>query len=183
MDLIIKLPYHIRAYTGRVYMTHKKPTLFQHCLIICLFSIILFPDLVFSQVCKVAYKGRPEDFQDSIMHVPGPTVAVSDTFYVGTPININTDTITTPTIFFIPDHSGSMTTSGNGWVATDPRGYRFTVTSDLMDSLQGEFPRAEIGLSVFNECLYYYYPDDPDYFTILPNQWTPIANKQGAYIP
>jgi hypothetical protein len=117
------------------------------------------------------------------MHVPGPTVAVSDTFYVGTPININTDTITTPTIFFIVDHSGSMTTSGNGWVATDPRGYRFTVTSDLMDSLQGEFPRAEIGLSVFNECLYYYYPDDPDYFTILPNQWTPIANKQGAYIP
>lgn len=145
----------------------------------CLFSIMLLIEAGANEVCKVAYKGRPEDFKDSVMHVPGPTVAVSDTFYVGTPININTDTITTPTIFFVIDHSGSMYVDDPNYPPNDPEGFRFKVTSDLLDRVSEDFPKAEVGFDVFNEFLYMYYPDDPDYFAKCP----PPQKDNSAYVP
>jgi len=147
----------------------------------CLFAIVSY-ELADADVCKFSYKGRPEDFMDSIMYVPDNMVAMSETLYVGTPYQVNADTITTPTIFFIIDNSGSMVV---GDEATDKKGNRFRVTHDLIDSLYRQFPKAEVGLSIFMEHLYFYGPDDPDYFTVLPNQWTNGTPPQplGAYIP
>ena len=148
-------------------------------IIACLLFIIVSVELTSAEVCKLAYKGRPEDFNDSTMYVFDNIVALSETLYVGTPININTDTFTTPTIFFVIDHSGSMYVDDPNYPPTDPEGYRFKVTRDLVDRVSEKFPKAEIGFDVFNEYLYMYYPDDPDYFAKCP----PPQKDNSAYIP
>ncbi len=141
-------------------------------------SYIIIPMLFFygmvccKEVCKFAYKGYPEDFNDSIMTVPSEMVALSDYLYAGTSGDTICDTCNRTAIFFVIDNSGSM----NGRSGMDKNGNRFRVTRDLIDLILKKSPDSEVGVVVFNTNLLF----DPAHDTIfkqIPEEGT------GRYIP
>lgn len=114
----------------------------------------------FAEVCKLVYTGIPEDLNDSIIQIPSEAVMMSENILVGIPGVITGDSIIayeTPSIFFVIDHSGSMSTSNN---PKDRWGNRFTVTRQLLDTINEIYPNAEIGISVFGSNLYFDPIDD-----------------------
>lgn len=138
--------------------------------IIALFVSILYAQPM-EEVRKFTYTGQPEDLHDTTIIVNELMVAMSEYIYVGTPTGAITKPVT-PSIMFILDHSSSMFTSAN----KDQWGNRFRVTHDLIDSLRNRFPKAEVGISVFTEYLYFRPEADP-IFVQCP------AEDSGAYIP
>ena len=138
--------------------------------IIALFVSILYAQPL-EEVRKFSYTGQPEDLNDTTIIVNELMVAMSEYIYVGTPTGAITKPVT-PSIMFILDHSSSMYTNSN----KDKWGNRFRVTRDLIDSLKTRFPKAEVGISVFTEYLYFRPEADP-IFVQCP------AEDSGAYIP
>ncbi len=135
---------------------------------------ILFHCLIFSkEVSKFAYKGQPEDFNDSTITVPKDMVALSEYQYVGTPTDTLVDPINSPAFMFVIDNSGSMSQLLTG---VDRKGNRFNVPKAVIDSLYKKSPNTQVGITVFNENLYFDPKDDP-IFKSCPQHDT------GAYIP
>lgn len=126
------------------------------------------------EVCKFTYKGSPDDLNDTTVIVPDEMVALSEYIYVD--LKTIVDSIPdTPTIFFIIDHSSSMSWEGG---INDSAGNRFRVTSAFIDTLYKYFPAAEVGVSVFQRYLYYKPGDNP-----LFTQCASPQDTLGAYIP
>ena len=148
---------------------------FFHCSIMVILYLFLFENILFSEeVCKFAYKGQPEDFQNGTIVVPDEMVALSEYQYVGIPLDTTLDTINSPAIMFVIDQSGSM--GGMVGLGVDQEGNRFSVTRDVIDTLSKIAPGAEVGIAVFNEFLYFD-PKDDAIFEQCPEE--PV----GAYIP
>lgn len=160
--------------------TIKDPKIYLLFFIIGYFSVLTFSE----RVGKILYAGYPEQFNDSVMHVPRDIIALSEHVYVGMPETLST-IIDSPSIFFVIDHSGSMyrhtydsATNTITW-AKDPMGNRFKVTKALIDTLNNpeKYPGIEIGFAVFASQLYY----DPkkDTFAVhYPDKWP----QEGGYI-
>ena len=124
------------------------------------------------------YFGDLSELNDSTVKVPDEVVALSRHVFV----DIGFDTIphfTTPSIFFIIDHSGSMcydSGSSNPDYPMDQWGERFKVVASFIDTLSINFPRAEIGVAVFRQHQYFD-PYDSSIFVQHPQYPT------GAYLP
>ncbi len=142
----------------------KVPTLF---LLTCFIAFVFA-----EEKCKFRYTGPLEDLHETTISVPGEMVAVSNkvqarsgTFY---------DTVSeTPAIFFVIDHSSSMSWESG---VNDKDGNRFTVPYALIDSIYKKYPSAEVGMAVFQRYLYFR-PEDDSRFKQCPSQ------DSGAYIP
>ncbi|MBN1984627.1 MAG: hypothetical protein JW795_24085, partial [Chitinivibrionales bacterium] len=136
------------------------------------------------KVGKILYSGYPWDFDNKTISVPFNMVALSEAVYIGIPDSISV-TIDTPSVFFIIDHSGSMyeydgdSATNKLIIPKDPRGNRFRVTSALLDTLFNplKYPGVEVGLAVFNSCLYY---DTTNGNVVKIPVWPP---EYGAYAP
>lgn len=145
------------------------------CIAKVILYLFLFENILFSEeVCKFAYKGQPEDFNNKTIVVPDEMVALSEYQYVGIPIDTTFDTINSPAIMFVIDQSGSMGTQPGIGVDTD--GNRFSVTRDVIDTLSKIAPGSDVGVAVFNRYLYFD-PKDDAIFEQCPEE--PV----GAYIP
>ncbi|MBN2036858.1 MAG: VWA domain-containing protein [Chitinispirillaceae bacterium] len=110
-------------------------------------------------VGKFSNRATPESLSTTIT-VSDSMVAMAEQVYVSN--TIYTDSIVdTPAICFVIDHSTSMSYQAG---INDPHGYRFQVTSALMDTIFLKFPTAEIGYVVFKNGLHFLYNDHPDIF-------------------
>ena len=127
-------------------------------------------------VGKFSYKGAPEDLSGDTIVVSDTMVAMSEAVRVETFMTLGDSISDTPSVFFIIDNSGSMSTSD----PTDRYGNRFTVTSAFIDTLRNNFPMVEVGVAVFGSWLYFD-PDDSSYFVIPSGR--PPALDYGAYVP
>ena len=136
--------------------------------------ILTFLSLLYSEeIGNLFYNGDIGELKDSTIIVSKKAVALSSKVKVLPPLSTVNDTIKVPSsIFFIIDHSGSMYQNpGN-----DVDGLRFTTSLEFIDSIKARFPRAEVGIAVFRQHLYFD-PADSSYFEEL------IAYPQGAYMP
>lgn len=140
-------------------------------LLIAVFFMAAFASADMREVRKFTYKGQPEDLNDSSVTVNEKMVAMSEYIYVNSLLDTSQANVV-PSIFFVIDHSGSMYNQS----ATDRWGNRFRVSHDLIDTLKTKFPKAEVGISVFNQALYYNEIHDT-IFKKCPQQ------ALGAYIP
>lgn len=147
---------------------------------LCLFTItFLFITILQSEeVCKFAFKGRPEIFKDSTMTVPDEMVALSEYQYVHGSKDITSDTLFQPAIMFVVDYSGSMQSN-------DPENARVLVPSALIDSLMEKCPLAEVGISLWSGHLQFDRPDDPYNVECPgePGQYCPLFQLNKRYPP
>ena len=127
------------------------------------------------EVGKFAYLNAPEELSGKTVNVDGNMVAMSEELFAKTFQNSSDTVVDTPSVFFIIDNSGSMVSGGGTTRASDPNGYRFTVTKAFIDTLQKNFPKVQVGLAVFGATLFYD-PAKAPYIVTCPNQ-------TGGYIP
>ncbi len=137
---------------------------------ILIFSATFLPA---EKVCKFTYIGTPENLNADTLVLPidSHVVAMSEYVYVGTPIDslLNRQK---NSIFFIIDNSGSMKNSyGN-----DRWGSRYTVTHDLIDTIYNINPRMQVGLVIFGSHLFFD-PDNDPVFAKCP------VYDTGSFIP
>jgi hypothetical protein len=134
------------------------------------------------QICEVEFTTCPENFDGLTITVPDYATHLSASLKTCNLIDVVEGpglAATPPTVIFIIDHSGSMT--GTGYAERDRWGSRFTVTEALLDTLYTTFPRAQVGLVVFREYLWYdasltQYSYQP-YLTKLPRTYDGVANQ------
>lgn len=137
------------------------------------------------ETCTFRLVSCPESFDGANIIVPTKVNAFAPGFYVCSPEKIfeNTNANSVPpTIMLVIDNSYSMSGLDN---ATDPRdvdGARFEVTSKIIDTIYKVYPKAEIGLTVFVENLFF---DTKDAHVIpLPYTSFPSAQpKVQGYLP
>lgn len=130
-----------------------------------------------AEVCKFKYKGTPEELHESRLKVSEKAVAMSEHIVVGTLADSITEG-TNSSVFFIIDNSGSMYDSTKGHSPNDKWGSRFTVTSELIDTIYDKNPNTEVGLCFFWGCLYMYDRDDPEIMTQIDQ----VDPRKGAYM-
>lgn len=131
-----------------------------------------------AEVCKFKYKGTPEELHQSKLKVSEKAVAMSEHIIVGAPADSITKG-TNSSVFFVIDNSGSMYDSSSTWgPANDRWGSRFTVTSELLDTIYEKNPNTEVGLCFFWGCLYMYNGDDPS----IMSQIDIVDPRKGAYM-
>ncbi|MBN1980737.1 MAG: hypothetical protein JW795_04350 [Chitinivibrionales bacterium] len=130
--------------------------------------------LLAEDVCKFSYKGFPENLLGQTIDVGEKMVALSDFIYVGVPTWITPITVATPAIFLLIDNSGSMFQNAS---AQDRWGNRFNVTSAVLDTIYKKAPRAEVGLGVFNQQLFFDPVDNPRFVKL------PAPRDTGGYMP
>ncbi len=153
----------------------RKST-FRKSLLLSIFtSIFFFGTSVYAELeeaCEVFYHGDANHLKDSTVEVPEQSVALSSKVVVVPPDDEVIKIGSAPSIFFVIDHSGSMTNNpGN-----DRMGQRFSVTNAIIDTLFSLFDSAEVGVCVFRQHMYFDPADDPR-FAQAPGYDT------GAYIP
>jgi hypothetical protein len=108
------------------------------------------------QICEVQFTTCPENFDGATITVPDYATHLSASLKTCNLIDVVEGpglAATPPTVIFVIDHSGSMT--GTGYAERDRWGSRYTVTRALLDTLYKTFPRAQVGLVVFREFLWY----------------------------
>jgi hypothetical protein len=133
------------------------------------------------EVGKFSYKGAPEDFDSSTIVVSDTMVAMSEKVYVKVQNQFVIDSVRdTPSIFFVIDHSLSMSYDNGNNPVNDQWGNRFTVTSAFIDSIYKMYPAAEIGFCVFAPNLYMRPQDDTMFDTINAAGYT---RSNGSYLP
>jgi hypothetical protein len=137
------------------------------------------------EVGKFSYKGAPENLNNDTIVVSDTMVAMSEKIYVMVENHFVTDSmVDTPSIFFVIDHSNSMSSANivNGvhLPVNDQWGNRFTVTSAFIDSIYKRFPAAEIGFCIFTTNLYMRRQDDTMFDTINAAGYN---RTNGAYLP
>ncbi|MGD9202089.1 MAG: VWA domain-containing protein, partial [Chitinispirillia bacterium] len=132
-------------------------------LILILIVIFIFNPANAEDVCKLFYNQYPEELKGQKVIVPDNTVALSEYVRVGSPLIVMEPPPEGISIFFIIDHSASMTNKGK-----DPLGNRFSVLYDLIDTINVHLPKSEVGLAVFRQDLCFSDEDSP-YFVKAPN--------------
>jgi hypothetical protein len=151
-------------------------------------TLLLFLNTtVFSadQSCTFRLTSCPESFNGTNIIVPTKVNAFAPGFYVCSPEKVYVDTnanTAPPSIMFVIDNSNSMNGKRN---ATEPRdldGARFEVTSAIIDTIYKMHPKAEVGLTVFTEFLFF---DTKDEHVIpLPYASFPFDQpKNQGYLP
>jgi hypothetical protein len=144
------------------------------------------------QSCSMKLSSCPEDYNGQAVYVPRKVNVISPDFKVCMP-TLPDESITgsyqAPSIMFIIDNSSSMMGTGT----TQPRdsgGVRFKVVSALIDTIYKQFPDADIGLTVFQEYLYFDARSNPnfatfpdEYYTRYPLEESLNEYKNQAYIP
>lgn len=126
------------------------------------------------RICK-AVIDCPLNWKDQTVHVPDSVVMVSEIFehcspdsFREAPVVGTEDTIS---LFFIIDHSGSMS-------YMDSTATRYDVVEKLIDTLAARSPESEVGITVFSNQLLHDYRDD-SYFV----QLDPSSEWHDSYIP
>jgi len=140
------------------------------------------------QECTFKLSACPESFAGQTIVVPENVIAFSPEFHVCKPTKVIEDVAARsvpPSIMFVIDHSNSMT--GKLAVPRDSAGARFKVTSALIDTIYKKFPKAEVGLVIFQEQLYLDAANN-DNFVALPSEWgvfvkNNIQYTTQAYLP
>jgi len=123
------------------------------------------------QACEVVYQGDLNDLNDSSVIVPEMSVALSGIIkIISTTDGVNG--ASPPSIFFVIDNSASMM----GASGTDGLCQRFAISSWFIDTLMTIYPKAEVGLSIFNGGLYID-PTDDTLFVKCPGY------ELGGYLP
>ncbi len=150
--------------------------------------ILIFGGLLLStiptfaeEVCKFAYKGKPEQYNNDTMIVPDEMVAMSEYLYVHDGDDLANDTLYQPSIMFVIDYSGSMT----GATGNDPENARILVPSALLDTLLEKCPLAEVGISLWAGRLKFERADDP-YKAECPGEpggYCPLFQLNKTYPP
>lgn len=110
------------------------------------------------QVCEFSIETCPENLDGDTIYLPEHTVALSANVLACEPtevFEVPVDSSKPPSIFFIIDHSHSMSGLGRTYPGNDPYGSRFDVVRDLLDTINTLYPTAEVGISVFREVLYF----------------------------
>lgn len=131
------------------------------------------------EVCKFAYKGKPEIFNNGTMTVPDDMVALSEYQYVPGVTDMSHDTLSRPSIMLIIDESSSMVS------VSDPSNARLRVASDLLDTLLKRCPIAEVGIAAFCAILCFDSTNDP-YKVIPPGEksgYCPLLQLTKRYPP
>jgi hypothetical protein len=124
------------------------------------FMIVFFSLIALSyssEVCDFTFTACPESFNGDTIVVPEQIVALSSSIKAcSTTISSSiTGSSLPPSIMFVIDHSGSMTGTGGDGKSNDPTGSRFTVVNSFLDSIYKKQPNAEVGVTVFNEHLFF----------------------------
>jgi hypothetical protein len=146
------------------------------------------------QTCAMKLTACPEEYNGRAIYVPRNVNVLSSDFKVcmpSLPDEIITNSFEAPSIMFIIDNSTSMMTGGGlNMPPRDSGGVRFKVVSALLDTLYKLFPDADVGLTVFQEYLYFDARSNPnfavfpeDYYTSYPLTGTKEVYKNQAYIP
>ncbi|MBD3239099.1 MAG: hypothetical protein GF331_00830 [Chitinivibrionales bacterium] len=110
------------------------------------------------QVCEFSIKTCPENLDGDTIVLSDNTVALSASIMACEPTEViekAVDSTKPPSIFFIIDHSHSMSGLGRTYPGNDPYGSRFDVVRDLLDTIYTAYPNAEVGAVVFREVLYF----------------------------
>jgi hypothetical protein len=97
----------------------------------------------------------PERYNNDTIIVPEKVVSLSQTCRVCKPSNVVEDINgvgNSPSIMLVIDHSGSM--SGITGYSTSNRHLGFTVTKAIIDTIYKKYPKAEIGIVLFQNVLY-----------------------------
>jgi hypothetical protein len=147
-----------------------KRALLSGALVVCSFLCFLHAEM--EDACEVYYKGDPVELKDSNVVVPDDVVALSSQIHVDMPIDTSTK-VAPAAIFFVIDNSSSMSWESG---MNDQDGLRFSVTRDLIDTINARFDTAQVGVAVFQRHLFYREGVDPR-FAKCPVQ------DSGMYIP
>jgi hypothetical protein len=139
------------------------------------------------QVCEMKLRACPETYDKQTIEVPSNVTSLSSDFFVCMPSNVVQEVQGNPSIMIVIDHSGSMSgcngLSTSASQITDITGTRFKVTKALIDTIQKTYPKAEVGLVVFQEMLYFD-TQNLRYAKTLPDDYPfPSGEKTQAYIP
>ena len=147
-----------------------------------LMLIVLFPTKSYS-VQKCEFKiGCPEEFNNDTIVVPTKVYFLSSQITLCTGESVSKSQ--PPSIVFVIDNSGSMLVgTGSRGSATDPLGFRFTVTSSMIDSIYKFAPNAEVSLVVFSSTLELD-PGAPQYFSryFKSYSYPALRNKNPGYL-
>jgi hypothetical protein len=138
------------------------------------------------QVCEFRLTACPEEFNNKEIIVPENVTSFSSEFFVCTQItNIekNFSINHPPSILFVIDHSGTMTGVNTEYLPRDSGGVRFKVTETLIDTIYKKFPKAEIGIIVFQEVLFFDSRDDVNFASLPRDYPSPAGYETQAYIP
>jgi hypothetical protein len=133
-----------------------------------------------AEICEASFKVQPDSLNNDTIYLPESAVALAPKVFVGiqTVIDSVADTIKKPagppSIFFVIDHSTSMSSADS---ATDPTGARYTATEAIIDSIAKLYPGAEVGLALFRSELYFYPKDNPLFRPY------PTNSKDYSYLP
>lgn len=152
-----------------------------HSLFFLIFTSLLF-NVSGDEICYWRISDCPEHLNGETVTVPDNVIAISPTVRS---CNIET-TIEEmkgkpPSVFFVIDHSSSMSRLGGG---NDVDGTRFTVTRDIIDTISQTFPKAEIGLALFRNVLYF---DQRNNDIVVPLDNYPVIDSMDyenqSYLP
>lgn len=136
------------------------------------------------RICEAWYTVHDSTLDGATIVLPDSVVALARDLVICSTSVVESSMVTgdAPSIFFIIDHSSSMTDTTGSWPDVKPpqdvMGSRFNVTRDLLDTIARYFPSAEIGIAVFYDSLYFDQNNDP--YGIF-KQLSPAGN--GSYIP
>ncbi len=135
------------------------------------------------QICEMRITRCPETYDNTTVVVPENVVSLSGKYYVCKPDNIVIEEkADPPSIMFIIDHSTSMTGLG-GSSPTDATGSRYTVSKALIDTILQKVPKAEIGLVVFRNTLFFDTINEPNAVPLPSDYLYPYGIPSQAYIP
>ncbi|MDD5673446.1 MAG: FlgD immunoglobulin-like domain containing protein [Chitinivibrionales bacterium] len=119
--------------------------------------------------CNLTFTSCPENFIGDTIYVPQSVVALSGQVHACKSSSLITNVTgasAVPSIVFVIDNSGSMTST------SDPGGSRFTVTRALLDTIYKVQPLAEVALVVFQEHLYF----DPRTSQYFSKYFVPLSS-------
>lgn len=126
------------------------------------------------EICE-AQLDCPGNYDGDTLVFPDNIVMLSPNFYHCSPTYFKEDitpgSIDTISLFFIIDHSASMS-------STDSLSARYHVTAKMIDSLSAYSPASEVGIAIFSNQLLHNYQDDNNAVQLNPN-----SNWTDSYIP
>jgi hypothetical protein len=138
-----------------------------------------------SEICEMKINKCPETYNNSTIVVPEKVISLSGKYYVCKPENVvKEEKSDPPSIMFVIDHSGSM--SGVNGVSRDPTdvtGSRFKVSKAVIDTLMKKVPKAEIGLVLFQNALFFDTKNEPNAVPLPDDYPRPAGITTQAYIP
>ncbi|MEO6098648.1 MAG: VWA domain-containing protein [Fibrobacteria bacterium] len=136
-----------------------------------------------AQICNLVFAKCPSNFATATINVP------KDVIWLDPVIPVCSENVqvvtgskpTSPSIMFIIDNSGSMSTgevddSNRG---NDPDEARFRVVKALLDTIAMSAPTAEVGMAIFTRRLQFDHRDNPFFKTAFPAD----TSQHDSYVP